>query len=409
MLQYRVFLEFQITLLAHRFTLPCRFLSTETQLDAFLASVTPNLRRSPQVVFKDLVCVSIRGGHGGKPLEGTLRSPSLSGPGYAGHGGSVFFRASTLLDSLDHLTGAIAAEDGGNGGDESVHAGKSRGIHGKDSIIEVPLGSIAREKLAVQLPGSKKIVKRKFLYQFIKPGDTIKICSGGLGGLGPSSRSLADGRAGASGERKTLEFELRSVADCALVGPPNSGKSSLFSSLTRSLNNISPAPFRTNRPSTGLISYKDGTNLTVVDLPGFSEINPGGTQIAVRHMWRSKILLIVVDMSCDVDPVKQVEYLYKKLSVLDRQYFHHREKIIVGNKCDMLHRDTLFKLDSLFCRLRSQLGPSTLVYGTSARFGLGIQELAERLHSLTWQPKKEICPEQSFPVSCDDNFQFLAA
>jgi GTP-binding protein len=333
--------------------------------------------------FVDRRQIVFRSGKGGDPAPNTVRGQTKNGPAFGGHGGSILLRGSSALESLsqlpvDHI---ISADAGGDGHQYS------RGLHGRDRIIEVPLGTILRERIKTSLTTSegRRVHTPRFIYQFLKDGDTIKLCEGGKGGIAPLTFKKGDGRKGANGEKKSIDLELRLLSDCALIGAPNAGKTSILSSMTSSLTRIGPEPYSTTRPHLGTLHFRDGVTIKIVDLPGVVEGDSvdkfRGIRV-LRHMWRAKFVLYCIDISNNVetDPFDQLELLRNEVHAFDGGKFPRRE-MIVATKCDMLHKDSLMHLDSLYYRVQARLGPDIPVVGTSARFGLGINRLVQEMRN----------------------------
>lgn len=312
----------------------------------------------------------------------------MNGPGFGGNGGSVFIKCREGLDSLSHIGGNFRAPNGGDGGDESVNDGNSRGLHADDTAMFVPPGTILRlrVKTGEKDDGGRTIYRRKFIYQFLRDCDSLKLCQGGAGGVAPSSFKKKDGRLGTPGEKKKTELEYRLVSDCALIGDANSGKTSLLGAMTSVLTRIGPEPFSTVRPHVGVVGYRDGLSFRVADLPPlYYGIDDERRKRLLRHMWRSKVLVYVVDMSReDGDAYEEFIRLYQQVKDYDPRFFNERKFLVVGTKCDALNKDALFRLDSLHYRLQSRVDSDAVVVGVSARFGLGIKELVDELRHLLY-------------------------
>lgn len=343
-----------------------------------LSAGTGETRTKPAQNFVDFLNISARSGAGGKPLEGSLRSQAFRGPGYGGHGGSVYLTACTSVDSLAHIPGDPRAPSGGDA------LSGSRGLHAPDLCLRVPLGTIVRERVLTNLldESGGRIRKAKFLFQFMKQGDSYILAAGGLGGIAPSSFKRRDGRHSETGQRRNYELELRCMADCALIGSGNAGKTSLLASLTRALSRIGPEDGSTVRPHSGLLQFRDGMQISLVDLPGFRSAGPlveCDDKHILRHIWRTRLLIFVVDMSTSGDHLAEIKRLRNQIRDFDPHSFSERKWLVVGTKCDLLHRDTLFHLDSLQIQIRAELDPEAQVVGISARFGLGIRQLVKAI------------------------------
>ena len=330
--------------------------------------------------FVDRRQIVFRSGKGGDPAPNTVRGQKKNGPAFGGHGGSVLLRGTSSWESLSHLPveDSISADPGGDGHQYS------RGLHGRDRIVEVPLGTIVRERVKTDkcTEEGRRVFAPRFIYQFLKDGDTIKLCEGGKGGIAPLTFKKGDGRKGAQGQKKSIDLELRLLSDCALIGSPNSGKTSILSSMTSSLTRIGPEPYSTTRPHLGTLHFRDGITIKIVDLPGIVEGDSSdkfrGLRI-LRHMWRSRLLLYCIDISnSDTDPFDQLEMLRNEVREYDAKK-HPRSEMVIATKFDLLHKDSLVRLDSLYYRVQARIGPDIPVVGTSARFGLGINHLVHQI------------------------------
>jgi Obg family GTPase CgtA len=335
--------------------------------------------------FVDRRLITFKSGKGGEPAPDAVRGQKTTGPAFGGHGGSVILRGRSKVESLSVLPeeDTISANAGGDG------SKYSRGIHARDTVIDVPLGTIVRERVKTdsKTPEGRTIYTPRFVFQFLEDKESIVVCEGGKGGVGPQTFKKGDGRKGAHGVKKSIDLELRLINDCCLLGAPNSGKTSIISSLTSSLTRIGPEPYSTTRPHLGTLQFKDGLQVKLLDLPGIVEGDSGDKQRGarvLRHTYRSKLVLYCIDMSSGDDPFEALQTLRKELRMFDPKYFAQRRELVVATKCDMLHRDSLINLDSLFFRVRARLGPDVPVVGTSARFGLGISRLVYQIRELLY-------------------------
>ena len=336
--------------------------------------------------FVDRRRILFRSGKGGDPAPNAVRGQKTTGPAFGGHGGSLILRGCSKTESLVDLptTDTISADSGGDG------KGTSRGIHGRDQIVDVPLGTIVRERVKTSLKTDegRTIYSPKFVYQFLRDGDSFILCHGGKGGVGPLTFKKGDGRKGATGEKKSVDLELRLVNDACLLGIPNSGKSSIISSLTSTMTRIGPEPYSTTRPHLGTLQFRDGLSVKLLDLPGIVEGSSVDKERGIRvlrHTYRSKLLLYCVDISNEeIDPYLQLELLREEVKKFDPKYFDEKRELVIATKCDMLHKDTLINLDSLYFKVLSRIGDHVPVLGTSARFGLGINRLVHQIRQLLY-------------------------
>ena len=336
--------------------------------------------------FEDRRRILFRSGKGGDPAPNAVRGQKTSGPAFGGHGGSIILRGNSKLESLVDLPtdDTISAEPGGDG------TRYSRGLHGQDRVVDVPLGTIIRERVRTdqKTDEGRRIHAPRFVYQFLKDNDSFVLCQGGLGGVGPVTFKKGDGRKGAQGEKKSVDLELRLLNDCCLLGIPNSGKTSIISSLTSSLTRIGPEPYSTTRPHLGTLQFRDGLEVKLLDLPGVVEGDSSDKKRGIRtlrHTYRTKLLIYCIDISHpEVDPFMQFELLRKEVAGYDPMNFSARKELIVATKCDKLHRDTLINLDSLYFRVKARISEQIPVVGTSARFGLGINRLVSEIRQMLY-------------------------
>ncbi|CAJ1332589.1 unnamed protein product [Effrenium voratum] len=340
-----------------------------------------------QKPFIDRIWLVAKAGNGGDPAPNALRRPHIhKGPGYGGHGGNVILKACSQIESFLDVPEKLAAEHGADGHDTR------RGRHGDDYFLQVPLGTIIRER--VYSGGSTEEGRRIFLpqfrYQFLRDKDTFLVAKGGFGGIGPKSFKKGDGRRGTHGYRARLELELRVMNDATFIGKPNAGKTSLLAAMSRAHTRIGPEEFSTTRPHVGVLRFRDRLEVRLCDLPGLSagahEDKLMGRRI-LRHTYRSRALIFVVDVArgerSEEDVLEEVEMLRQEAMLFDPL---NKEKpwMVIGTKCDMLHRDPLFHLDSLFYRLRARYDDEIPVIGTSARFGLGLTRAVRTIRQLIY-------------------------
>lgn len=343
----------------------------------------PRLQRP----FIDRIWLTAKAGNGGEPLPNALRRPHLpKGPGYGGHGGSVVLKATSQIESFLDVPEKLRAEHGGDGHDTK------RGKHGEDYVLQVPIGTIVRERVfsGERTQEGRRIFLPQFRYQFLRHHDTFIVARGGIGGVGPKSFKKGDSRRGTPGQRTRLELELRVLNDVALIGMPNAGKTSLLAAMSRAHTRIGPEEFSTTRPHVGVIRFRDRVEVSICDLPGLKrgahDDKLMGRRI-LRHTYRSRALAFVVNVArgerSEEDVLEEVEMLRQEALEFDPL---NREKpwMVIGTKCDMLHRDPLFHLDSLFYRLRARYDDDIPVVGTSARFGLGLNRCVRTLRQLVY-------------------------
>lgn len=331
--------------------------------------------RPPERDFEDRRQILFRSGKGGNPAPNTVRGQKTNGPAFGGHGGSVYLRSNSKLESLASLPmeSVLSADAGGDG------LKYSRGIHARDLVVDVPVGTIVRERVKTDKTTieGRRIFAPKFVYQFLRDKDEFLLCEGGKGGVAPLTFKKGDGRVGLNGEKKSIDLELRLVNDVSLIGVANSGKSSIISSLTSACTQIGPEPYTTSRPHFGTLQYRDGLVVSILDLPAIAQgavsDKTHGMRV-LRHVYRSKLILYCVDMSKG-DAFEQLEVLHTELHSDKRADL--RSELIVATKCDKANSEDL---DSLFNKAQARWGIG--VVGTSARFGVGIPRLVNTIREI---------------------------
>lgn len=247
-------------------------------------------------MFVDRVKVHLVAGRGGNGVVAWRREKYIpkGGPngGNGGKGGSVILQADTQVYSLEWFRNRriLKSENGNPGG-----ANNQQGRNGKDLILKVPCGTLAKD-----------VNTGEILYDFTKDKDEWVICKGGRGGRGNDSFKTPTNRApnictpGLDGEETEIELELKLIADVGLVGFPNAGKSTLISVLAHVRVKVAPYPFTTLQPNLGFIECDDYARIFIADIPGIIEgahENRGLGFEFLRHIERTKLLLFMLDAS----------------------------------------------------------------------------------------------------------------
>jgi GTP-binding protein len=285
--------------------------------------------------FIDEVQLNVRGGDGGAGCVSFRREGPVAfgGPngGDGGDGGDVWLVAdrnvSSLLAFKDHPHRRAV-----NG----VH-GKGKDMHGRrgDALeVHVPEGTIAYDMYTGEL-----------LADLAHHGDRWRAAQGGRGGRGnakfASNRRRAPSFAeqGEHGEDRWLKLELKLMADVALVGFPNVGKSTLISVISAARPKIANYPFTTLEPNLGVVSIDDDTNFVVADIPGLIEGASEGRGLGhqfLRHIERARVLCMMVDLAPDHDtpPEEQERILLEELGNYQPDLLE-RPRLTVGTKADM--------------------------------------------------------------------------
>jgi GTP-binding protein len=283
--------------------------------------------------FIDLIKIFCKSGHGGAGSKHFMRNKltAFGGPdgGDGGRGAHIILRGNTNLWTLLHLRyfKNVLAEDGENGSKNN-----STGRDGKDIIIEVPLGTIARDEES----GKKEA-------EILEDGQEVILMKGGRGGLGnshfatPTNQAPQHAQPGEPGEEGWKILELKVLADVGLVGFPNAGKSTLLSVITAAKPKIADYAFTTLTPQLGMVAYRDNKSFCVADLPGIIEGAAEGKGLGfrfLRHIERNPVLLFLIPADSN-NHREEFEILKNELreynpELLDKKF------IIAISKSDML-------------------------------------------------------------------------
>src|SRR6476469_2977292 len=283
--------------------------------------------------FVDYVKICCRSGKGGSGSSHLHRDKftATGGPdgGDGGRGGHIILKGSTHIWTLLHLKYRkhVIAENGDNGG-SSLRTGKN----GKDEILEVPLGTIAKD-------AETGIT----LFEITKDGETKILTPGGRGGQGnwhfktPTMQTPRFAQPGEEGKEEWMILELKVLADVGLVGFPNAGKSTLLSVVTAAKPKIADYAFTTLTPQLGIVEYRDDKSFCVADLPGIIEGAAEGKGLGhrfLRHIERNAVLLFLIPADSD-DHKKEYEILVHELEKYNPELLH-KQFVIAISKSDML-------------------------------------------------------------------------
>lgn len=283
--------------------------------------------------FVDYVKVHVTSGKGGQGSRHMRREKYIpkGGPdgGDGGRGGHVIIKADKNLWTLYHLKFKrhFKAEHGGAGSKQT-----STGADGADVYVEVPLGTIVRDKETEEI-----------LFELTEDGEEGIIAKGGRGGMGNAHFKTATqqtprfAQPGEEGEEKDIILELKILADVGLVGFPNAGKSTLLSVITAAKPKIANYEFTTLKPNLGIVEYRDYQTFVVADIPGIIEGAAEGKGIGhrfLRHIERNSTLLFLIPADAP-DIEEQYEILVDELRRYNPQLLD-KERLVAISKSDML-------------------------------------------------------------------------
>src|SRR2546422_4207640 len=282
--------------------------------------------------FVDESQLNVRGGDGGAGAISFRREAHVpkGGPdgGDGGTGGNVIVRAdrnvASLLAFRDHPHRRAGSGTHGSGK-------RRHGAAGEDLIVRVPEGTVVKSRAG------------EILADLVSHGDSYVAARGGRGGRG-NARFLSNARRAPSfaeqgeyGEEEWFRLELKLMADAALVGFPNSGKSTLISTVSAARPKIADYPYTTLEPHLGVVRWQDH-EFVLADIPGLIEGAAEGRGLGhqfLRHIERARVLVILCDLA-PVDgrsPAEQERVLLAELGRY-RPELLERPRLVVGSKAD---------------------------------------------------------------------------
>lgn len=287
--------------------------------------------------FVDYVKINCRSGHGGAGSSHLHRDilTSKGGPdgGDGGRGGHIILKGNSQLWTLLHLKYRkhIIAENGFPGS-----SGQKSGRTGNDEILEVPLGTIARDAETGEI-----------LFEITKDGETKILTAGGRGGLGnwhfktSTKQTPRFSQPGEPGKEEWMVLELKILADVGLVGFPNAGKSTLLSVLSAAKPEIADYAFTTLVPNLGIVSYRDNRSFVMADIPGIIEGASKGKGLGIRflrHIERNSVLLFMVPADTSRSINEEYTILLKELEEYNPELMQ-KPRILAISKSDLLDQE----------------------------------------------------------------------
>lgn len=293
--------------------------------------------------FIDYVKFCSRSGAGGAGSLHFRREKHVpkGGPdgGDGGRGGHIILRGNTQHWTLLHLKYKkhVIAESGKGG-----EGGRRSGADGKDMILDVPLGTVAKDAET----GEKR-------FEITEDGQEVILTKGGRGGLGNDHFKTSTNQAphyaqpGEEGIEEWIILELKLLADVGLVGFPNVGKSTLLSSISAAKPEIGDYPFTTLVPNLGVVSYRDDKSFVMADIPGIIEGAAEGKGLGIRflrHIERNSILLFMIP--ADAPSIKeQYEVLLGELEKYNPELLD-KQRLLAVSKVDMLDEELMNEMEA---------------------------------------------------------------
>ncbi|MBO8472778.1 MAG: GTPase ObgE [Bacteroidetes bacterium] len=280
--------------------------------------------------YVKIFCASGNGGAGSMHLRREKYIPK-GGPdgGDGGRGGHIILKGNPQLWTLIHLKYRkhVKAEHG-----EAGSGNLCKGRNGKDIVLEVPLGTIARDAET----GEK-------LFEIVDPGEEKILLKGGRGGLGnayfksPTNQTPRYAQPGEPGSEGWFVLELKVLADVGLVGFPNAGKSTLLSKMSAAKPKIADYAFTTLEPNLGIVEYYDDQSFIMADIPGIIEGAAEGKGLGLRflrHIERNSVLLFMIPADSN-DIAQEYAILLGELKKYNPELLH-KHRLLAVSKCDML-------------------------------------------------------------------------
>jgi GTP-binding protein len=320
-------------------------------------------------MFSDRARIRVQAGRGGDGALSFRREKYVpkGGPdgGDGGRGGDIVLVCDPALRDLSRFRRERRFQGGraGNGGGSGKH-----GADGDTVELHVPVGTQVFDE------------DGNLIVDFAQPEARVVVARGGLGGRGnrrfasPTRQTPRFAEVGTPGEEAELELRLKLLADAALVGLPNAGKSSLLTRISNAKPKVADYPFTTLEPVLGTVESSDGRQLVVADVPGLIEGASEGVGLGhefLAHLERAQMLVHVIDAAAG-DPVEQFRTIDTELSAYGAG-LESRPQVVVLNKLDLLPEPLPFELaDERVQR----------VFAVSCATGAGIEEFRRALFEL---------------------------
>jgi GTPase len=331
-------------------------------------------------MFHDRARIHVQAGRGG---DGSLsfrreRHVPKGGPdgGDGGRGGDVALVADPDLRDLSGFRSKRIFRAGR--GEPGRGSGK-HGADGTDVELRLPVGTQVFEE-------------EQLVADLVAPGARRAVARGGAGGRGnrhfatPTRQAPRFAETGLPGEEAELELRLKLVADAALVGLPNAGKSSLLRRISNAKPKVADYPFTTLQPVLGTVDAPDGRQLTVADVPGLIEGASRGAGLGhefLAHLERARVLVHVIDAAAG-DPADQFRQIDRELAEYGAGLDERRQAVVL-NKTDLLVETPVLAVEDN--RIAG-------VFAVSAATGAGIEDFKRKLF--------ELCPPAPPPEADPD-------
>ncbi len=344
-------------------------------------------------MFLDEAAIEVAAGDGGTGCVAFRREKSVpkGGPsgGDGGDGGSVTLVADERLNTLYpfRFKKSFSAGRGGHGEGSNRH-----GRNGRNVEVSVPPGTVVRDEESGEVLGD-----------LTENGQLLVVARGGRGGRGnarfatPTNRTPRRAEPGTAGERRRLALTLKLLADVALVGFPNAGKSTLIAAVSAARPKIADYPFTTLVPNLGVVSWDRFRTFVAADIPGLIEGAHLGHGLGIRflkHVERSRLICHLVDAaslpaeSADEAAESKVAVIEAELAAFSPE-LASRESVVVATKLDAASPEQLAAVE----RAAARRGLAFFAVSGAAHLGLDalVRHLGRRLLALA--PAAAAAPE----------------
>jgi GTP-binding protein len=330
--------------------------------------------------FVDEARARVHAGNGGRGSTSFRREKFVprGGPdgGDGGHGGSVYLRAASGINTLAdfRIERNFKAGHGEPGGSNDC-----TGRGGADLYVPVPIGTVVRDTDTQEELGD-----------LTRDGEELLVARGGKGGWGnqrfksSTNRSPRQFGPGLPGEKRSLDLELKVIADVGLLGLPNAGKSTLIRAVSAARPKVAGYPFTTLHPNLGVVAVGQHRSFVMADIPGLIEGAAEGAGLGIRflkHLQRTRLLLHLVDIAPldpDADPVRDARAIVAELKKFSKE-LAAKPRWLVLNKRDLLPpAEAETRARDIVRRLRYR-GPRFLISGAT---GEGTKSLCEAVMRL---------------------------
>ena len=341
-------------------------------------------------MFIDRAKIKVKAGDGGNGVTAFRREKFVprGGPsgGDGGVGGDVWLEADEGLNTLLHLRyNPEHKAERGRHGEGSNRFGKD----GESIAVKVPVGTQVFDADTNDL-----------LFDFTESGQKYLAAKGGKGGWGnahfatPTKRAPKYHYNGRPGQERELQLELKLIADVALVGLPNAGKSTLISVISAAKPKIADYPFTTLEPNLGVVDMGDFNTFVVADIPGLIEGASEGAGLGdrfLRHIERTKLILHLVDVSSggNEDVLEAYRTINRELRKYDVR-LAERPQIVIATKSDAV--DDAERIEQL---KGAAITDGLEFFEISSASGKGVKELVSRVASILKEMRSELLLEEA--------------